>query len=91
MLWYVREQNCQNPLVSLFLVMESGEDVQDTEIALCKGKEKRKEKELIISLGPQVAIGEKVFCVCHTFVSFNDAFVSGTDLSSKEIIYPCNW
>uniref|UniRef100_A0A8C5SQ27 Ribosomal protein S14 n=1 Tax=Laticauda laticaudata TaxID=8630 RepID=A0A8C5SQ27_LATLA len=53
-------------------------------IAPHKGKEKKEEQ--VISLGPQVAVGENVFGVCHVFASFNDTFVHVTDLSGKETI-----
>ncbi|XP_068949989.1 small ribosomal subunit protein uS11-like [Petaurus breviceps papuanus] len=49
-----------------------------------KGKEKKAEQ--VISLGPQVAEGENMFGVCHTFASFNDTFVYVTDLSGIETI-----
>ncbi|KAJ7182593.1 putative 40S ribosomal protein RPS14 [Mycena crocata] len=43
-------------------------------------------KEENVSLGPQVAEGERVFGVAHIFASFNDTFVHVTDLSGKETI-----
>ncbi|KAJ7182643.1 hypothetical protein C8R43DRAFT_868693, partial [Mycena crocata] len=43
-------------------------------------------KEENVSLGPQVAEGERVFDVAHIFVSFNDTFVHVTVLSGKETI-----
>uniref|UniRef100_A0A8C3WVG8 Small ribosomal subunit protein uS11 n=1 Tax=Catagonus wagneri TaxID=51154 RepID=A0A8C3WVG8_9CETA len=49
-------------------------------------RRKEKKEEQVISLGPQVAEGENVFGVCHTFSSSNDTFVHVTDLSGKETI-----
>ncbi|KAJ7621304.1 putative 40S ribosomal protein RPS14 [Roridomyces roridus] len=43
-------------------------------------------QENTVSLGPQVADGERVFGVAHIFASFNDTFVHVTDLSGKETI-----
>ncbi|EEB86574.1 hypothetical protein MPER_16423, partial [Moniliophthora perniciosa FA553] len=49
-------------------------------------KVKAPKEETTVSLGPQVAEGEKVFGVAHIFASFNDTFVHVTDLSGKETI-----
>ncbi|ESK91358.1 40s ribosomal protein s14 [Moniliophthora roreri MCA 2997] len=49
-------------------------------------KVKAPREETTVSLGPQVAEGEKVFGVAHIFASFNDTFVHVTDLSGKETI-----
>ncbi|ELW72556.1 40S ribosomal protein S14 [Tupaia chinensis] len=47
--------------------IHSAESGIDTEMASCKGKE-----EQVLSLGPQVAKGKRVFGVCHIFESFSD-------------------
>ncbi|KAJ7724982.1 ribosomal protein S11-domain-containing protein [Mycena maculata] len=49
-------------------------------------KSKAPKEENTVSLGPQVAEGERVFGVAHIFASFNDTFVHVTDLSGKETI-----
>lgn len=46
-------------------------------------KGKIKEEQPVVTLGPQIKEGEKVFGVAHIFASFNDTFVHVTDLSGN--------
>ncbi|KAG8176272.1 hypothetical protein JTE90_022445 [Oedothorax gibbosus] len=49
-------------------------------------KNKVKEEQPVLALGPQAAEGENVFGVAHIYASFNDTFVHVTDLSGRETI-----
>ncbi|KAK0490159.1 ribosomal protein S11-domain-containing protein, partial [Armillaria luteobubalina] len=49
-------------------------------------KSKAIKEEPTVSLGPQVADGELIFGVAHTFTSFNNTFIHVMDLSGKETI-----
>uniref|UniRef100_A0A0W0FKI4 40s ribosomal protein s14 n=1 Tax=Moniliophthora roreri TaxID=221103 RepID=A0A0W0FKI4_MONRR len=66
-----------------------GDQPEKAELGACTQppkKVKAPREETTVSLGPQVAEGEKVFGVAHIFASFNDTFVHVTDLSGKETI-----